>query len=146
MRLQGGVLFLVAVMDWCRRYVLSWAVSSTMDVDFGLAALEHAWEVARPELCHSDQGAQLTSLDFTGRLVAAGMQMSMDGRGRARDHVWIARLWRTVQYEEVSMKDDETPREALPGLAQFFVRDNEWRQHQALGYQTPAAVYCSSYV
>jgi putative transposase len=145
-RLQGGCMYLVAVMDWCSRYVLSWAVSITMDVDFCLEALDHALEVARPDIFTSDQGAQFTSLDFTGRLVAAGIQMSMDGRGRALDHVFIERLWRTVKYEEVYVKDYETPREAIQGLAQFFVRYNEGRQHQALGYQTPAAVYFSSYV
>ena len=100
--------------------------------------------MARPDIFNSDQGAQFTSLDCTGRLAAAGMQISMDGRGRALDTVFVERLWRTVQYEEVYLKDDETPREALQGLATFFVRYNEWRQHQALGYRTPAAVYFDS--
>jgi putative transposase len=125
-------MYLVAVMDWFSRYVLSWAVSITMDVDFCLEALDHALEVARPEIFNSDQGAQFTSLDFTGRLVAAGIQISMDGRGRALDNVFIERLWRTVKYEEVYVKDYETPREAMQGFATFFVRYNEWRQHQAL--------------
>jgi putative transposase len=146
MRLQGGCLSLVAVMDGCSRYVLSWAVSSTMDGGLCLDACEQALEVARPAIFHRDQGAQCTSLDFTGRLASAGMQMSMDGRGRALDNVFVERLWRTVQYEEVYVKDDETPREARQGLAPFFVRDNEWRQHQALGYQTPASVYFGSYL
>jgi len=117
-----------------------------MDVDFCLEALDHALEVARPEIFNSAQGAQFPRLDCTGRLAAAGIQMRMDGRGRALDNVCIERLWRTVKYEEVYVKDSETPREAIQGLAQFFVRYNEWRQHQALGYQTPAAVYFSSYV
>ena len=95
---------------------------------------------------HSDQGAQCTSLDCTGRLAAEGIQMSMDGRGRALDNVCVARLWRTVQYEEVYVKDYETPREAIQGLETFFVRYNARRQHQSLEYQTPAAVYFSSYV
>ena len=145
-RLHGGFLSLVAVLDWFSRYVLSWAVSSTMDVDFCLEALDQALEVARPDIFNSDQGAQFTSLDFTGRLAAAGLQISMDGRGRALDNVFVERLWRTVKYEEVYVKDDETPREAMQGLAQCFVRYHEWRQHQALGYQTPATVYFSSYV
>ena len=102
--------------------------------------------MARPDIRTSDQGAQCTSLDCPGRLAAAGMQSSMDGRGRARDNVFVERLWRTVQYEEVYWKDYETPREALEGFATFFVRDNEWRQPQALGSQTPAAVYCGSYL
>ncbi len=145
-RLHGGFISLVAVMDWFSRYVLSWAVSITMDVGFCLEALDQALEVARPEIFNSDQGAQFTSLDFTGRLASAGIQISMDGRGRALDNVCIERLWRTVKYEEVYVKDYETPREAMQGLGTFFVRDNEWRQHQALGYQTPASVYFGSYL
>ena len=145
-RLHGGFISLVAVMDWFSRSVLSWAVSITMDVSFCLEALEQALEVARPDMFNSDQGAQCTSIDFTGRLTAAGIQMSMDGRGRALDNVFVERLWRTVKYEEVYWKDYETPREAMQGLATFFVRYNEWRQHQALGYQTPASVYFGSYL
>ena len=146
MRLHGGFLSLVAVMDWCSRSVLSWAVSITMDVGFCLEALDQALGVARPDIFNTDQGAQFTSNDFTGRVAAAGIQMSMNGRGRALDNVFIERLWRTVKYEEVYLKDYETPREAMQGLGTFFVRYNEWRQHQALGYQTPAAVYFSSSV
>jgi putative transposase len=140
-RLHGGFIYLVAVMDWFSRYVLSWAVSITMDVGFCLEALEYALEVAHPEIFNSDQGAQFTSLEFTGRLVAAGIQISMDGRGRALDNVFVERLWRTVKYEEVYLKDYATPREATQQLGRFFVRYNEQRQHQALGYQTPATVY-----
>jgi putative transposase len=114
-RLQGGFLSLVAVMDGFSRYVLSWAVSITMDVGVCLEALDHALEVAQPEIFHSDQGAQCTRVDFTGRLAAAGIQMSMDGRGRALDNVFVERLWRTVKYEEVYLKDYETPREAMEG-------------------------------
>jgi len=145
-RLHGGFVYLVAVMDWFSRYVLSWALSLTMDVGFWLEALEQALVVARPEIFNSDQGAQFTSLEFTGRLVAAGIQISMDGRGRALDNVFVERLWRTVKYEEVYVKDYETPREAMQGLAQFFVRYNGLRQHQALAYRTPAAVYFNSSV
>ncbi len=144
-RLHGGFIYLVAVMDWFSRYVLSWAVSITMDVGFCLEALDQALDVAQPEIFNSDQGAQFTSLDFTGRLAAAGIQISMDGRGRALDNVFVERLWRTVKYEEVYLKDYETPREAIEGLATFFVRYNERRQHQSLDYRTPAAVYFNSY-
>jgi putative transposase len=140
-RLHGGFIYLVAVLDWFSRYVLSWAVSITMDVGFCLEALEQALEVAQPEIFNSDQGAQFTSIDFTRRLEAAGIRVSMDGRGRALDNVFVERLWRTVKYEEVYLKDYETPREAIQGLDAFFVRYNEQRQHQALDYQTPAAVY-----
>jgi putative transposase len=143
-RLHGGFVYLVAVLDWFSRYVLSWALSITMDVGFCLEALEHALRLATPEIFNSDQGAQFTSLAFTGRLTAAGIRISMDGRGRALDNVFVERLWRTVKYEEVYLKDYETPRQATQELARFFVRYNEQRQHQALGYQTPAAVYFGS--
>jgi putative transposase len=143
-RLHGGFVSLVAVMDWFSRSVLSWAVSITMDVGFCLEALEQALGGAHPEICNSDHGAQFTRLDFTGRLEAAGIRMSMDGRGRALDNVFVERLWRTVKYEEVYLKDYATPREATQQLGRFFVRYNEQRQHQALGYQTPAGVYFGS--
>jgi putative transposase len=121
-RLHAGFIYLVAVMDWFSRYVLSWAVSITMDVGFCLEALDQALEVAQPDIFNTDQGAQFTSIDFTGRLQAAGIRISMDGRGRALDNVFVERLWRTVKYEEVYLKDYETPREAIQGLASFFVR------------------------
>jgi putative transposase len=114
-RLHGGFISLVAVMDWFSRSVLSWAVSITMDVSFCLEALDQALEVARPDIFNTDQGAQFTSHDFTERLAAAGILMSMDGRGRALDNVFVERLWRTVKYEEVYLKDYETPREAMQG-------------------------------
>src|SRR6266446_82590 len=112
-RNSANTIYLVAVMDWFSRYVLSWAVSITMDVGFCLEALDQALGVARPDIFNTDQGAQFTSNDFTGRLAAAGIQISMDGRGRALDNVFIERLWRTVKYEEVYLKDYETPREAM---------------------------------
>src|SRR5688500_19069520 len=112
-----------------------------MDVVICLEVIEQSLEMARPEIVNTDQGAQFTSNDFTGRLAAAGVLISMDGQGRALDNVFVERLWRTVKYEEVYLKDYETPREAIEGLGTFFVRYNEWRQHQALGYQTPASVY-----
>jgi putative transposase len=140
-RLHAGFIYLVAVMDWFSRYVLSWAVSITMDVGFCLEALEQALEVAHPDIFNTDQGAQFTSLDFTGRLESAGIRISMDGRGRALDNVFVERLWRTVKQEEVYLKDYRTPREATQELGRFFRRYNEHRQHQSLDYQTPAAVY-----
>ena len=140
-RLHSGFIYLVAVMDWFSRYVLSWAVSITMDVSFCLEALDQALEVAHPEIFNTDQGAQFTSLDFTGRLESAGIRISMDGRGRALDNVFVERLWRTVKQEEVYLHDYQTPREAIQGLDRFFVRYNEYRQHSSLGYQTPATVY-----
>jgi putative transposase len=112
-----------------------------MDVGFCVEALEEALRVARPAIFHTDQGAPFTRNAFTGRLTAAGMQISMDGRGRALDNVFVERLWRTVKYEEVYLKDYETPREATQQLGRFFGRYNAQRQHQSLDYQTPAAVY-----
>jgi len=143
-RLHCGFIYLVAVMDWFSRYVLSWALSITMDVGFCLDALQQALSQARPEIFNSDQGAQFTSLDFTGRLESAGIRISMDGRGRALDNVFVERLWRTVKQEEVYLKDYRTPTEATQELGQFFVRYNEDRQHQSLNYRTPAAVYFST--
>jgi len=140
-RLHGGFIYLVAVMDWFSRYVLSWAVSITMDVGFCLEALDQALEVAQPEIFNTDQGAQFTSIAFTGRLEAAAIRISMDGRGRALDNVFVERLWRTVKYEEVYLKDYQTPRQATQELAKFFVQYNGQRLHQSLNYQTPAAVY-----
>jgi putative transposase len=140
-RLHSGFIYLVAVMDWYSRYVLSWALSITMDVSFCLEALNEALSGAQPEVFNSDQGAQFTSNDFTGRLESAGIRISMDGRGRALDNVFIERLWRTVKQEEVYLKDYRTPREAAQQLEGFFIRYNEHRQHSSLGYQTPATVY-----
>jgi putative transposase len=119
-RLQAGFVYLVAVIDWFSRYVLSWAVSITMDVGFCVEALEQALGVATPHIFNSGQGAPFTSLEFTGRLAAAGIQISMDGRGRALDNIFVERLWRTVKYEEVYLKAYGTPREAIQGLEQFF--------------------------
>ena len=140
-RLHGGFIYLVAVMDWYSRYVLSWALSITMDVSFCLEALNEALSGAQPEIFNSDQGAQFTSCDFTGRLESAGIRISMDGRGRAMDNIFIERLWRTVKQEEVYIKDYRTPREATQELERFFIRYNEHRQHSSLSYQTPATVY-----
>lgn len=140
-RLHSGFIYLVAVMDWFSRYVLSWTVSITMDVGFCLDALDQALGRSKPDIFNSDQGSQFTSLEFTGRLTAAGIRISMDGRGRALDNVFVERLWRTVKQEEVYLKDYRTPKEAIQGLDQFFVRYNERRQHQSLNYRTPAEVY-----
>jgi putative transposase len=145
-RLHAGFVSLVAGMDWFSRYVLSWAVSITRDVGFCLEALEQALGMATPDIFNSDQGSQFTSADFTGRLETAGVKISMDGRGRGLDNVFVERLWRTVKYEEVYLKDYGTPREAIQGLEAFFQLYNRQRPHQALGYQTPATVYFGSYL
>lgn len=140
-RLHSGFIYLVAVMDWFSRYVLSWAVSITMEGRLCLEALEQALVRTKPDIFNSDQGSQFTSLECTGRLAAAGIQISMDGRGRALDNVFVERLWRTVKQEEGYLKDYRTPWEATQELEQFFGRDNERRQHQSLNSRTPASVY-----
>lgn len=140
-RLHAGFVYLVAVMDWFSRYVLSWAVSITLDVPFCLEALEQALARGQPEIFNTDQGAQFTSRAFTERLQQGGVQISMDGRGRALDNVFVERLWRTVKYEEVYLRDYQSVWDTRRGLARYFGFYNEERLHQALGYRTPAAVY-----
>jgi putative transposase len=140
-RLQQGFIYLVAVIDWWSRYVLSWAVSVTLDGYFCLEALERALRGGRPEIFNTDQGAQFTSRAFTERLRQGESQISMDGRGRALDNVFVERLWRSVKYEEVYLREYNTVREARQGLGRYFGFYNEERLHQALGYRTPAAVY-----
>jgi putative transposase len=140
-RLHQGFVYLVAVMDWFSRYVLSWALSVTLDGQFCCEALQQALRQGPPEIFNTDQGAQFTSKDFTGLLEEQGIQISMDGRGRALDNVFVERLWRSVKYEEVYLKDYATVPEARQGLGQYFTFYNHERLHQSLGYQTPAAVY-----
>jgi len=140
-RLQRGFLYLVAILDWFSRYVLSWSVSITLDTSFCLEALEAALAVAQPEIFNSDQGVQFTSAEFTRRLQSAGIRISWDGRGRALDNIFVERLWRSVKYEEVYLKEYQSVPEAISGLQQYFVFYNQERLHQALDYQTPAAVH-----
>lgn len=140
-RLRGGWAYLVAVIDWFSRYVLSWELSVTMEGAFCLSALEWALALATPEVFNTDQGSQFTSLDFTRRVEEAGSKVSQDGRGRWADNVFVERLWRTVKYEEVYLKDYLTVEEAREGLGAFFTFYNRERLHQALGYRTPASVY-----
>ena len=140
-RMPAGFVYLVAVMDWYSRYVVSWALSNTLEGGFCLETLEEALGRGRPELFNSDQGAQFTSEAFTGRLEREGVRVSMDGRGRVYDNIFIERLWRTVKYEEVYVKDYGTVREAWTNLRAYFGFYNGERLHQALGYRTPAAVY-----
>jgi putative transposase len=141
LRPRGGFAYLTAVMDWHSRYVLSGALSNSLEVGFCLEVLEAALSRVRPEIFNSDQGAQFTSPAFTGRLLASGVRISMDGRGRALDNVFVERLWRSVKYEEVYLHDDEGMRDAQRGLGRYFPFYNEERPHQALGYRTPLAVY-----
>ena len=140
-RLQGGFAYLAAVLDWHSRYVLSWALSNSLEVGFCLAVLEAALAQGRPEIFNSDQGAQFTSPAFTGRLLAAGVTISMDGRGRALDNVFVERLWRSVKYEDVYLHDYRGLGEAQRGLGRYFGFYNAERPHQALGYRTPLSVH-----
>jgi putative transposase len=137
-----GFLYLVVIMDWHSRAVLSWRLSNTLHADFCVEALEEALRgFGRPEIFNTDQGSQFTSHAFTGRLQAADVQISMDGRGRALDNVFVERLWRSVKYEEVYLKGYPTVPAAIDGLAGYFRFYNQERLHQALAYRTPAAVY-----
>jgi putative transposase len=139
--LRHGFLYLVAIMDWYSRHVLSWRLSNTLDVGFCLEALDEALSVKQPEIFNSDQGSQFTSTAFTDRLAAHGVAISMDGRGRAIDNVFIERLWRSVKYEEVYLKDYQDGWEAEASLEAYFRFYSHERIHQALGYRTPAEVY-----
>jgi putative transposase len=136
-----GFMYLVAVIDWYSRYVLSWALSNTQDVLFCLDALEQALEVNQPEIFNTDQGAQFTSQAFTERLLDRHIQISMDGRGRALDNVFIERLWRSLKYENIYINEYLSVAELRVGLAQYFQFYNHERLHQSLNYTTPAAVY-----
>jgi putative transposase len=140
-RLAQGFVYLVAVMDWFSRYVLSWALSLTLEVDFCVEALQAALRRGRPEIFNSDQGSQFTSEKFTGELQAHGIAVSMDGRGRCLDNIFIERLWRSLKYEEVYLPDYRLVPEARDGIGRWFQFYNHERPHQGLGYQTPAGVY-----
>ena len=139
--LRHGFLYLVAVLDWFSRYVLAWRLSNTLDGRFCLEALDEALTRGKPEIFNSDQGAQFTAAAFTARLESAGVAISMDGRGRALDNVFVERLWRSVKYEEVYLKDYRDGWEAQASLARYFRFYCDERVHQALGYRTPAVVY-----
>jgi putative transposase len=140
-RLQAGWLYLVAVLDWYARYVVAWELDQSLELGFVLEAVEQALAVGCPTIWNSDQGSHFTSPQYLARLEARGIQISMDGKGRALDNVFVERLWRTVKYEEVYLQSYATPREARQSLARYFQFYNHERPHQALGYRTPAAVY-----
>jgi putative transposase len=139
--LPGGFMYLVAIMDWHSRYVLAWRLSNTLDSLFCIAALQKALCGRRPEIFNTDQGCQFTSAAFTGILEAAGIQISMDGRGRALDNIFVERLWRTVKYEDVYLKNYASVLALMDGLTCYFAFYNEVRLHQSLDYRTPAEVY-----
>ena len=139
-----GFVYLAVVLDWATRRVLSWRLSITMEATFCVETLEDALaRHSRPEIFNSDQGSQFTSEAFIGVLKGAGVAISMDGRGRALDNIFVERLWRNVKHEDVYLKGYATMGELTMGLAQYFAYYNGERPHQSLGYQTPAAVYLS---
>lgn len=136
--MHGGFLYLVAVMDWCSRFVLSWELSNTMETGFCLAALDAAFRFGQPEIWNSDPGAPFTSADFLAPLKKRGISSSMDGRGRALDNVFIERLWRSWKYELIYPGDFASGADLVPALERYFHFYNYQRPHQALGYRTPA--------
>ena len=139
--MERGFLYLVAVMDWHSRYVLSWRLSNTLEAGFCAEALVEALERGGPEVFNTDQGSQFTSREFTQVLQDRGVKISMDGKGRYADNIFVERLWRTVKYEEVYLKAYASAGEARRELGAYFRFYNDQRPHQALGYRTPGEVF-----
>ncbi len=141
-RMKEGFAYLVAIMDWHSRSVLSWRLSNTLEADFCVEALEEAFsKYGKPEIFNTDQGSQFTSEKFIGKLVNKKITISMDGRGRAYDNIFTERLWRTVKYEDIYLKGYTNITETREGLKEYFEFYNEERSHQSLGYKTPAEIY-----
>jgi putative transposase len=139
--LASGFMYLAAVLDWFSRYVVAWRLSNTLDGSFCLEMLEEALNRGKPEVFNTDQGVQFTAEAWTGRLESTGVAVSMDGRGRCLDNVFVERLWRTVKYEDIYLWRYEGVAELQQGLGRYFPYYNEERLHQSLDYRTPAAVY-----
>ena len=140
-RLRSGWMYLFAVLDWYSRFVVSWALDLTLEIGFVVEGMKSALALATPTICNSDQGSHFTSPLYTDLLTAANVQISMDGKGRALDNIFTERLWRTVKYEEVYLKDYASPREARTEIGEYLAFYNAQRLHQALDYQTPETVY-----
>jgi putative transposase len=140
-QLVKGFCYLVAIMDWFSRYVLSWRLSNTLDADFCVECVEEALSTGSPGIFNSDQGPQFTSKDFTRQLIENNIRISMDGRGRVFDNIFIERLWRTVKYNNIYVHEYHTVSDARSGLREYFDLYNTQRLHQALGYMTPWEVY-----
>lgn len=139
--LRNGFVYLAAIMDWYSRYVVSWILSNTLDSTFCVEMLEKALKYAKPEIFNSDQGTQFTCEDFTGLLKKHQIKISMDSRGRAYDNIFVERLWRTVKYEEIYLKEYNNVREVKENLQRYFNFYNNDRPHQSLGYKTPQKIY-----
>jgi putative transposase len=140
-RLKRGWMYLVAILDWHSRYIVSWELSETLEIAFVLSCVDRALSGATPTIFNSDQGSHFTSAQYIERLQGMGVRISMDGRGRAMDNIFTERLWRTVKYEHVYLCDYEAPREARPGIGRYLNFYNEERPHQSLGYRRPVEVY-----
>lgn len=140
-RLRGGWMYLVAILDWFSRYVVSWELDQRLEMEFVLEAVEKALAKAKPVIWNSDQGSHFTSPQYIQRLLDLGIEISMDGKGRAIDNIFTERLWRTIKYEEVYLKDYTSPREARHGLKSYLEFYNDKRPHQSLKYRTPAQLY-----
>jgi putative transposase len=136
-RMRQGFMYLVAIMDWFTRYVIAWEISNTLDGQFCLDCLEQAMKSGLPEIFNTDQGSQFTATAFVSALEEAGVKISMDGRGRAHDNIFIERLWRTVKYEDIYLRDYANGNELRSGLGRYFRYYNSERPHQSLGYKTP---------
>lgn len=141
--MSNGFMYLVAVIDWYSRYVLAWQLSNTLDGAFCVNTLQQALQGGRPAIFNTDQGAQFTALAFTTLLEQAAIQISMDGKGRALDNIFCERLWRSVKYEDVYLKQYDTVPALFTGLTHYFTFYNQERPHQSLAYRTPATVYHS---
>jgi putative transposase len=139
--MRRGFMYLVAVMDWFSRYVIAWNVSNSMETGFCVAALKCALKKAQPDIFNTDQGRQFTSEEFTGTLAKAGIRISMDGRGRALDNVFIERLWRSVKYEDIYLREYADGQALQAGLMRYFRFYNDERPHSALNYHTPASCH-----
>jgi putative transposase len=140
-RLRAGWMYLVAVLDWFSRYVVSWALDDRLALPFVLDAVGQALRIATPQIWNTDQGSQFTSPQLTGQLEAAGVRISMDGKGRAFDNIFTERLWRSLKYEAIYLADYGSPREARVGIGSYFQFYNTERPHQALDYRRPADLY-----
>jgi putative transposase len=133
-------MYLVAIIDWHSRYVVSWELDQTLEMPFVLSCVDRALETAAPEIWNSDQGSHFTSPSYLERLISRNIQVSMDGKGRATDNIFTERLWRSLKYEEVYLNEYETPRQAKERIYQYFNFYNHQRPHQSLGYRTPAEI------
>jgi len=138
---KNGMVYLVAVIDWYSRYVLSWKLSNTMDVSFCVEALEEALAKGKPEIFNTDQGSQFTSNLFTGILLDSEIKISMDSKGRAFDNIFVERLWRSVKYEDIYIKEYGSLKDTKIGLKEYFKKYNDERLHQSLNYNTPSDIF-----